>query len=118
MATASEHPMQWCLRQAKLAGPDAEVCVSLYFFGEETPGFAMYEVGISLTVGSQTRRIPLNYTHTGALRMQDSGMYECYSFLADDYVNHLLKQGLSARRELADFERQLLQSSPSVAAKS
>jgi len=110
--------MQWCWRQAKIAGASAEVCVSLYFFGEDTPGFALYELGVALTIGGQTRRIPLNFTRAASLRMDEGGMYESYSYIADDYVKHLREKGLCARREFAAFERLLQQSSPSAAAKS
>lgn len=113
----NEHPMQWCWRQARLAD-NAEVVVSLYFFGEETPGFALYELGVALTIGKQSRHIPLNYTQAAALRMDEGGMYESYSYIADDYVKHLCAKGLKARRQFADFERLLQQKSPTAVAKS
>lgn len=118
MAAQNENPMKWCLRQIKLAGPDAEVCVSLYFVDDDAPGFTLFELGVTLNIGSQTRRIPLNFTRNAALSINDGGMYESYAYLADDYVTHLREQGLRARRVLAPFEHQLRQSSPSIAANS
>ncbi len=118
MATTQKNPMQWCQREIKLAGPNAEVSVSLYFLGEDSPGFTVYELGVALTVGGQTRHIPLNYTAEAALSADEGGMYDSYSALADDYVDHLHKQGVAAKRVLAEFELLLRRNSATSTAKS
>jgi hypothetical protein len=114
----NKNPLQWCQREFKLAGSNMEVSVSLYFFGQESPGFTVYELGVALTIGEQTRRIPLNFTAEAALTADQGGMYDSYSALADDYVAHLKQQGIPARRVLAEFERLVRRNSPTSTARS
>ena len=118
MTKMNKDPLQWCQREYKLAGSRAEVCVSLYFLGDESPGFKVYEMGVALTIGELTRRIPLNFTAEAVLTADQGGMYDSYSALADDYVVHLKGKGITARRVLAEFERILRRTSPISTSKS
>jgi|SRR4051812_27341479 hypothetical protein len=118
MTKLNKNPLQWCQREFKLAGSGKEVCVSLYFMGDQSPGFTVYEMGVALIIGEQTRRIPLNFTAEAVLTADQGGMYDSYSALADDYVNHLIFQGIPARRVLAEFELLLRRNSPTSTARS